>query len=1827
MRFEDKKENIKSFVLYIVYNINNLFSLIVVVGKPLTPPPRKLQTKKTKMRSRAIFAGFDETDSDEDEFENNRGIVLGDSSETSPRSGRRSFVRAPPKKRQPRKLSTAIVSQEKTPSVEKTIPVVVKPKDAAKQVQIKRSILADWGDDDEDGGVDDDDDFDKMDDESKEIQLSEEPKEDTSSLELTEITVQDKSEDSPKKPIRNIPKKDRCRNMNNLDEFYKNQVPSSSASNATDSAVIVLDSEDDSDDNVRKMFDDDSDKEREELGQSSDDQVEEVIDEIDEIDEINIGVKKTDDEQELQILETGIPISLKSEMAENTKTVDNQSQQETNNETRSDENDIQEKTEDQTRLHMDKAGNDETTENKNELDSLLLQHSAELLEETSQLTANIETVGVIEKKKRLQRKHKITESEESVPSLSTADEDQAIQINSEDSQIKEAVEQSDIIENGESNCSAENKNDEEKSTEQLENNIENSLIEENNSIEEKIEQIIQETNTEDEVTEKEVHENMIIVELLEAETSSIQNSEIIDEITTEDVTENKENENQIVIESSEMIQEETVKLQKLEKQVSIEEPRPPSRHSLKKYKSESTESRRSSRSTRQKSKSQSIENVEEISNSSVHQPQAPAEENESKPNNIEKETELTKTSNTIEETTDICTILNDHIEPEINTSILKNEPSKTEVDCFDFKEEEDDIPRMLSRPKRRPLEKRFVLDPIEDIRKNEEEELKLLKLDPEIKEKSIKAIIGKSPMKENDTNVSEISEAQSTPEKGLPIKERNKRIFKSRNRSMHSESDSFSNEEKTPTKQNSELIKEVSVEKKIIESQASFELSITTSIESEIADTLINNLPLSSPNTTINILSHSASESPAPAEKSKAGQKHILAEQSSGDESPQPKKPIKMTFALSGGKNEKATARIVKKDDENEEMKVTTEENEVVSQRPPRLTTKIAISKRKIIESSVEDIQSITKRQKSSDDDSKHSIEKNDFQIDINESNSVSSENNDSMTATERIYESSASMELSVENPAPSTISSITQTLPITTSVNTTKAAHQIISASQQPEPKKKRKSNSGKVEVIIGHDAAGNPITHYQKPRTGPVVHLPSHIRTPDMVNSPSTPPFSAMGGSQIVITSKGTLITTNSPTDTIQSASAVTQVSKSSRPVQQAKSPNKIQVHSQKIIASAQTLHQVPSNQFVEELQKCGIIVSEPVNLPQPKISKGRGRPPIINTAATNQITSEVPQKTITNRSGLTKTGRLTKRQQLQLQQQEMARRQAEAEKAAELSQNIQDNQLLAIPAENFDGPAGAFYLCTAENNTYFPIDRQPLYLDEKNQLVPMPGATGPMNVAAVQEDIIDDSAVHASNAAAAIEYAAQAASSQITTNLSNLDDSQNLTYLINTGDGQQILLDQQSMLQLTANGELPQFITADGQQLILQGTPQDFLAAISNNQQEMNIVASQQIIIPEEMTVIEEDGNNHDILAAALADTEVFQQDQYIGDVLQIQQGNGIINQAATSETNAILPPIMSTLEQPSKSIETAPNVDCSNLDESLAVIGVSTHHTNVPASLELPITVTNPDIAPKTTNAISGGIYPNVVGMQNIASQLSPSIPIVSEQDLSYELFSTSSSIASVNEKNVPINTIINDRRTIENENQDVTSMDIDSNSEIIPNTPESVTNQARSPELTGFTSDNSNNSCEIPLQSNLILRPPSTDGIVSQQQHIIGNRRNSDFLPNHYRVNHLNQHQQHSSLHSSPIRVDTIELVNETYGQNHTASDSMLMGSHHITTTHRSNVNGIDESNLGNNVNERSLFMNRDNDEMENDQFIVEEHMANNHQFDTNDEDVDDQYNR
>uniref|UniRef100_A0A336LHP3 CSON001313 protein n=1 Tax=Culicoides sonorensis TaxID=179676 RepID=A0A336LHP3_CULSO len=374
-----------------------------------------------------------------------------------------------------------------------------------------------------------------------------------------------------------------------------------------------------------------------------------------------------------------------------------------------------------------------------------------------------------------------------------------------------------------------------------------------------------------------------------------------------------------------------------------------------------------------------------------------------------------------------------------------------------------------------------------------------------------------------------------------------------------------------------------------------------------------------------------------------------------------------------------------------------------------------------------------------------------------------------------------------------------------------------------------------------------------------------------------------------------------------------------------------------------------------------------------------------------------------------------------------------------------NDQNSQILAVPAENFDGPANAFYLCSVnEDGSFTPMNNEALYLDASNQLVPMLPEVQEKNVEINADELVNN------------EVTGQ-------------------SIILNTGDGQQIILDQQSLLAMAASGDVSQLFTQDGQQLILPGSAQEILNAIAASQTELG---DQPILIQ----------GDQDILATALANTEVFQQDQLLAGSL------GDLNppvKAHVSETNTVLTqsPIMSTSEQPTKKSngnidKTQSELGNKNLDEKLAEIGVAHHQTNVPVSLELPITVTNPAIAPKTTT--------NPLEINSIY----PTTPLISTALVGVLPTSTSTTSILSSEETEEITNIVPmqaseaDEQSIQNQElSQIASVTPSLNSEIsdefIPDTPENENHQI--PQELEDT-----NSSEIPLQSNIVSEKHCND---------------------------------------------------------------------------------------------------------------------------------------
>ncbi|CAH2087495.1 unnamed protein product [Euphydryas editha] len=131
------------------------------------------------------------------------------------------------------------------------------------------------------------------------------------------------------------------------------------------------------------------------------------------------------------------------------------------------------------------------------------------------------------------------------------------------------------------------------------------------------------------------------------------------------------------------------------------------------------------------------------------------------------------------------------------------------------------------------------------------------------------------------------------------------------------------------------------------------------------------------------------------------------------------------------------------------------------------------------------------------------------------------------------------------------------------------------------------------------------------------------------------------------------------------------------------------------------------------------------------------------------------------------------------------------------------------------------------------------------------------------------------------------------------------------------------------------------------------------------------SQLVPMAEPVPVLAPQPERRDILEAALANSDVFHAETTRDDAPDFRDLNANVSvHCRVSETSTTLnQPIMTPVEVPTK-CDSEPTVP-SNLEDGLAVIGVTPH--TVPTSLELPITVTDPRIAPKTTDPLSSNNY--------------------------------------------------------------------------------------------------------------------------------------------------------------------------------------------------------------------------------------------------------------
>ncbi|XP_032514462.2 uncharacterized protein LOC116767970 [Danaus plexippus] len=132
------------------------------------------------------------------------------------------------------------------------------------------------------------------------------------------------------------------------------------------------------------------------------------------------------------------------------------------------------------------------------------------------------------------------------------------------------------------------------------------------------------------------------------------------------------------------------------------------------------------------------------------------------------------------------------------------------------------------------------------------------------------------------------------------------------------------------------------------------------------------------------------------------------------------------------------------------------------------------------------------------------------------------------------------------------------------------------------------------------------------------------------------------------------------------------------------------------------------------------------------------------------------------------------------------------------------------------------------------------------------------------------------------------------------------------------------------------------------------------------------NQLVPMPDPLPVPVAHPERRDILEAALANSDVFHGETTRDEAPDFRDLNANVSvHCRVSETSTTLnQPIMTPVEVPSK-VDSEPTTVPSNLEDGLAVIGVTPH--TVPTSLELPITVTDPRIAPKTTDPLSNNNY--------------------------------------------------------------------------------------------------------------------------------------------------------------------------------------------------------------------------------------------------------------
>lgn len=324
------------------------------------------------------------------------------------------------------------------------------------------------------------------------------------------------------------------------------------------------------------------------------------------------------------------------------------------------------------------------------------------------------------------------------------------------------------------------------------------------------------------------------------------------------------------------------------------------------------------------------------------------------------------------------------------------------------------------------------------------------------------------------------------------------------------------------------------------------------------------------------------------------------------------------------------------------------------------------------------------------------------------------------------------------------------------------------------------------------------------------------------------------------------------------------------------------------------------------------------------------------------------------------------------------------------------ITEGQILALPSETVDGQPQSYMLVTLdETGNLTPLNNEALMSldpslaglaggDLSNMVLQMDAGTSKDNVNQSAPTTVQEKPKQQAKPPVAPPKPVQ----QVVAPMEQTTTQVQVTCNINGESGQQLILTgdpvatqkfldslsdgSTDLSNILAGAEGNSFlIQADGQQILINTEPSEAPMVQHNT----NIIEQQEQGNPMFST---HPVKNQDILAAALADTDVFQQEQVTsqGKLSQMSPGQTLfpMNMGNVLETSLTLnSPIMTPLEVPSTNSKRIP-------DEEADILT-----THVPKNVDLPITITDPNISQTVS-------HQQVLMAGDLQSNLELSLPI-------------------------------------------------------------------------------------------------------------------------------------------------------------------------------------------------------------------------------------------